>query len=371
MQKTGTTHKTEYENPAPGAALFASPANGPWAGGAHLVLLPTEGCNLRCVYCYQGHQPVTMSSAMQASVRRLIELLVLEREVPRLHIEWYGGEPLAAWSIVEAISTFAHDLTEDRGVDFTMSMTTNATLLTPQRFERLTELGCADYQITIDGPPEEHDQRRITAGGRGSFTKVWAALIVMKASHAAFRTVVRLGFDRANREAIRRWLPELARHFAGDDRFQFYARPISYPTGSDLTCSPEESGRFAADLRARLAGSGLNVVDMAKESRPGGLGCHAGRSNTVMIGPDGTLHKCAVGLETAQNNLGVLRRDGRLEVDLPLWTRWVSAKRPCSVAVGGPASPADACPMGPELACPMTPRGVKASSAACPMAPPA
>jgi uncharacterized protein len=348
-----------------------------WAGGAHLVLLPTEGCNLRCVYCYQGHHPVTMSPEIQTAVKRLIERLVNEQRVPWLHLEWYGGEPLAAWGVVDEVSSYGQGLAEARGIGFSMSMTTNATLLTAERFARLTELSCADYQVTIDGPPEDHDLRRVSAGGRGSFASVWSALKRMQESPADFRVVVRLGFDRSNMEATIDWVPRLAEAFAGDERFQFYGRPISYPNDNGLGCSADEANRFATELASALAAAGLATVNLARETRPGGLGCHAGLANSVMIGAAGTLHKCSVSLEARTNNVGRIREDGTLELDTDLWNRWITADVPCHIVAGEqraaacPKSPELACPKGPQLACPKAPELAcpKAPEAACPKGP--
>ncbi len=363
--------KVSPARPASDVGRGAVPAGGRWAGGAHLVILPTEGCNLRCIYCYQGHTPATMSRETRAAVKRLIARLVHEEGAPWLHLEWYGGEPLAAWPVLEEISSYGRGVADEAGIGFSMSMTTNGTLLDPERFARLAELGCTDYQITLDGPGPEHDLRRVTASGRGSFARVWRALLTMKASRAQFRTVVRLGFDRGNREAIRRWIPELAREFAGDDRFEFYGRQISYPGHGELECSAAEGRRFAAELAAELGAAGLRVVDMRRESRPGGLGCYAGRPNAVMIGADGTLHKCAVNLDAPGNTVGRLGEDGSLQLDLPVWRSWVTADMPCRVAAragagaaatGGPAAE-NACPVGPEAACPVGPQ------LACPVGP--
>jgi len=348
-----------------------------WTGGAHLVLLPTEGCNLRCVYCYQGHHPITMSPEIQTAVKRLIKRLVNEQRVPWLHLEWYGGEPLAAWGVVDEVSSYGQGLAEARGIGFSMSMTTNATLLTAERFARLTELSCTDYQVTIDGPPEDHDLRRVSAGGRGSFASVWSALKRMQESPADFRVVVRLGFDRSNMEATIDWVPRLAEAFAGDERFQFYGRPISYPNDNGLGCSADEANRFATELASALAAAGLTTVNMARETRPGGLGCHAGLANSVMIGAAGTLHKCSVSLEAGTNNVGRIREDGTLELDTDLWNRWITADVPCHIVAGEqrdaacPKSPELACPKGPQLACPKAPELAcpKAPELACPKAP--
>ncbi len=352
----------------------------PWAGVANVVILPTEDCNLRCVYCYQEHAPKRMTGAVQRGVTRLLAHLVERPELQRLHLDWYGGEPLAAWRIIEEIATRAVELTSGTGTRLTMSMTTNGTLLTPERFRKLTEWGCRDYQITVDGPPGDHDRRRVTAGGKGSFAKIWAALTMMQRSTADFRVVIRLGYDCHNMESILEWIPELARQFAGDSRFEFSGRPISYPGGAGPQCNAQEARLFGIRLAEALGRAGLRTVTWSRENRPGGLQCHAGRPNSIMIGPDGSLHKCAVGLGLPANNVGELGCDGTLKVEKERWDRWTGSSMPCRVAAEalrgaripeGMETPAAACPLGPQAACPLGPESAcpLGPQAACPLGP--
>ncbi|HEY6572205.1 MAG TPA: hypothetical protein VI198_02705, partial [Candidatus Eisenbacteria bacterium] len=46
----------------------------------HLILLPTEACNFRCVYCYEAFRLKRMEPSVVAGVKRL-----LERRAPTLH----------------------------------------------------------------------------------------------------------------------------------------------------------------------------------------------------------------------------------------------------------------------------------------------
>ncbi len=351
----------------------------PWEGVAQVVLLPTEACNLRCVYCYQGHEPKRMSPEIRRSVLALLERLAEKDGIRRLHIDWYGGEPLAAWPIMVEIGEAAQRLAARSGKRLSMSMTTNGTLLTRKRIERLTAWGCTDYQITVDGPPAEHDRRRVTQGGAGSFAGVWAALTSLRDSRGEYRVVVRLGVDRANLQAFLDWLPELALELGGDPRFEFSCRPISYPDGRAPQFSPAEVKKVQQLVADELRKVGLQPVDWSRESRPGGLGCHAGRANSVMIGPGGELHKCAVGLELPENHVGWIGEDGTLRLDQERWQSWVGAKIPCRVAERArgskiprgfkipnltlPLAPQAACPLGPEASCPLSPQ------AACPLGP--
>jgi uncharacterized protein len=58
----------------------------------HLIILPTERCNFRCVYCYEDFSIGTMKPPVIAGIKRL-----LARRIPnlrQLRIAWFGWEPL-------------------------------------------------------------------------------------------------------------------------------------------------------------------------------------------------------------------------------------------------------------------------------------
>ena len=68
----------------------------------HLILMPTERCDFRCVYCYEDFVAGRMPRAVIDGVIALIE-----RRAPtldRLELEWFGGEPLLALDVIEEVS---------------------------------------------------------------------------------------------------------------------------------------------------------------------------------------------------------------------------------------------------------------------------
>ena len=58
---------------------------------------------------------------------------------------------------------------QGRSIDF--SLTTNATLLTPAIIEFLSE-NRIGVTVSMDGPPDLHDQLRVFANGQGSYATI-------------------------------------------------------------------------------------------------------------------------------------------------------------------------------------------------------
>src|SRR5580693_1893213 len=93
----------------------------------HLIILPTEKCNFRCVYCYEDFKVGRMSEGVQ----RGIELLLINRAptLNLLNLSWFGGEPLLARDIVLRLSRHAFSLSKKYGFRLTGGLTTNGYLL--------------------------------------------------------------------------------------------------------------------------------------------------------------------------------------------------------------------------------------------------
>ena len=66
-----------------------------------LTIAPTLACNFGCDYCFQGHDKPSgsMSSEVQNSIIALLRSVA--PTIKRLHVSWYGGEPLLKLDIIE------------------------------------------------------------------------------------------------------------------------------------------------------------------------------------------------------------------------------------------------------------------------------
>ena len=128
------------------------------SGQYTLMVLPTYDCNLRCWYCIQEHQNMTLSDETVARIKKHIEKYLLENEIKEFRLSWFGGEPLLAYRKLIEITRFSKDFCECHHTGFFSDMTTNSLLLTSERIKELGGLGVRSFQITIDGCREKHNQ---------------------------------------------------------------------------------------------------------------------------------------------------------------------------------------------------------------------
>jgi uncharacterized protein len=292
----------------------------------HLILLPTEACNFRCVYCYESFRLKRMEPWVVEGVKQL-----LRRRTPdlsALSISWFGGEPLLALDVMEDVLRHVGDLRREfPSLRFESDATTNASLLTRPVMDRLAGLGVRRYQVTFDGPREHHDRKRVLAGGRGTFDRIWGNLLAVKASEAAFSIMVRVHVDRENFDAIESFLQEYRRAFGDDPRFELFIRGLSRlggPNDASLRILEGKTGtRSIETLRARASSLGLRLKQMRLENSI----CYAARANSFVIRANGNLNKCTVALEESRNVVGRIQADGRLSIDKAVMIPWMRGLR--------------------------------------------
>lgn len=133
-----------------------------------ICLNVAHACNLRCTYCfaedgsYGGH--VALMPAEVA--RQAVDLLIsLSGGRPVCEVDFFGGEPLMNWGVVKETIAYAREAGQRVGKRFTFTLTTNATLLTPEILDELDREGVS-LILSLDGRPEVHDANRSRSSKR-------------------------------------------------------------------------------------------------------------------------------------------------------------------------------------------------------------
>ncbi len=73
-------------------------------GGVGLTICTTMGCNFDCPYCFENHKAGKMSAEVQDDVVALAERMLDAAQRKALSVTWFGGEPLLAPDVIEALS---------------------------------------------------------------------------------------------------------------------------------------------------------------------------------------------------------------------------------------------------------------------------
>lgn len=292
------------------------------------ILLASEDCNFRCVYCYEKFRNGTMLPEVREGVKALVH--ARKHQLQSLSAEWFGGEPLYGWEAVEDLSPFLQKTAREIGASHGQSMTTNGYLLTEERATKLLDWGCTAYQITIDGLPEEHDCKRVGRDGSPTYSVILENLRSLAARRGAEFTVsIRVNFDRANFPRLGPFLEALSEDFSGDERFKMRFRAVGRWGGDNDpnldTCGVEEQAQAMGALRRKTLEVGLiQEGGIQGASKMGDHVCYAARPYNFIVGATGKLMKCTIALDELEENIvGQLHPDGEMELKAENMARWV------------------------------------------------
>lgn len=137
-----------------------------------LTIAPTSDCNFRCVYCYEKKSIRKKSMTLEVEDAIIDLIKSVKTTISSMNVAWYGGEPLLRFDVIERLSKRIIQICKENNIQYFSSIVTNGYLLTPEIAKKLAEYQIKNIQVTLDGPKETHDKRRILANGEGSFEKI-------------------------------------------------------------------------------------------------------------------------------------------------------------------------------------------------------
>jgi uncharacterized protein len=140
-----------------------------------VVLNITNQCNLACTYCYEysddriaqtaGKQKYMHADIAEASVEMLLQE---SGSRPNIHVTFFGGETLLNFPVMRSTVTYAKRRAAEIGKQIEFSLTTNATLLSEEIIEFLSQHHIG-VTVSIDGDRELNDSQRVFHNGKGSY----------------------------------------------------------------------------------------------------------------------------------------------------------------------------------------------------------
>ena len=137
-----------------------------------LNFVPTYACNYRCPYCYEkGHNgiPGKMDASVVASICDFVQALYAQQGFTSMYVQWYGGDPSLALDVVEELSDRLIAFCAEHGIAYDAMMLSNATLIDAPAASLIADCRISQVLLTIDGPEEVHNKRRVAANGTNSY----------------------------------------------------------------------------------------------------------------------------------------------------------------------------------------------------------
>lgn len=263
-----------------------------------LTILPTRGCNFGCIYCYERERPMRIMN--QDTEEAIVRFIKSNRQLKRLSVTWYGGEPLINFDSIYRLSKAFLSL----GIEYSAKMVTNGYLLTKDKAERMAEIAVDNIQITFDGPEEIHDKRRPLLGGNPTYRVIMENLKYLLSVNNSVLVDIRSNIDRRNMKQYAEFYDSFKSEI-NSERVNLYPGFVSDLLSSECV-SPEHNiseggykAQFALDLFEKY---GIEIKSFLPKFRR--HSCVATKYFAFVIGPDGEIYKCWRMVGNPDNVLG-------------------------------------------------------------------
>jgi pyruvate-formate lyase-activating enzyme len=150
-------------------------------GTLYVTLITTLACDLACTYCFQKDHPAAgrMSAATETATLTWIEREAVASGARRVLVHYIGGEALLRKDFVVRTAQRLRDALGARAIDFAWEVTTNGVGLDPDIVRRLLEHGPGAVKVTLDGDRTTHAAARVSRDGRGTFDRIFGALLAV------------------------------------------------------------------------------------------------------------------------------------------------------------------------------------------------
>jgi uncharacterized protein len=266
-------------------------------GTMHVTLMPTLACNLACTYCFQKEQPAftKMQERTEHSTLEWILRRIDERGLSRLHVHYFGGEPLTRKEFMIRTAEVLTTSMAARGGTFTWSCTTNGIGLTPDFVRKMLPFGAGSFKVTLDGDSETHDQMRVYRNGRGTFEEIFENVV---ACAPLVRIHVGGNFLPEQKDSFERLLDRIEAAGLRGKLAGVHFKPIidtQKAKPSCTGCGEKQESQVLVQLNKSIEKRGLGITRYSGETLEAMIGpCELHWKNNYTIDPEGRVYKCPV-----------------------------------------------------------------------------
>ncbi len=254
------------------------------------TILPTTDCNARCFYCFElNRRRIDMTKEVAADVGGFI---VKKSNGQKVHITWFGGEPLYNQQAIDTIL----QILINNNIDYSSDMISNAYLFDKDLIYKAVEVWkLKKIQITLDGTEEVYNKCKayIYKDDQSPFIRVINN--IEELLKAGVFVNIRLNVDMHNYLDLENLVIQLKERFKGNKNLMIYFA-LLYENGvvADTKRSADNKKLLLekiAELKKIISSNDYTRKKLLKTYRQT-KHCIADNNNTVLILPDGHLGKC-------------------------------------------------------------------------------
>ena len=262
------------------------------------VIFTTTGCNARCAYCFeQGAKPVHMTMETAEKVARYI--ITHRGEHEEVMIEWFGGEPLYNFKVMDRICTRL----QENHLKYSSYITSNAYLFSDRMVEKACQLwNVKGVQVTLDGTEENYNRIKayVHTNGINPYQRVNENITrLLEAKIPIVKIRIHLQYN--NFSDIWALTKECGERFRKYDNFHLYFMPLFEYFETEEQTSIQRKTIFEEKAKLENYVQSLGIKGHPRQSKKEGLvlnRCMVDSEDSVTIVPDGHLGLCEHLLES-------------------------------------------------------------------------
>ena len=286
-----------------------------------LTIVSTMQCQFKCIYCFEGEKSNSvLTNETCAAIKSFMEKRA--GTFNKLHVTWFGGEPLLGIKQIRKLSAFILDFCKKHNIYYYADITTNGYALTSSRCNILVnECNIKRYIITIDGTADVHNKRRPLFNGAGTFDVIWNNIATLVNINA--EVTIRVTIDKTNAHNVKKLIDQIADSAIAKKAGLVFVRTIDclFTPGSikNTIYTIEEFAKIEMEFIKYSYSKGI-----LKYTTPGPCplgGCL--RSGDVVIGTQGEIYKCLDTIGDEQWITGHISDDNE-STDAEWYQDWLS-----------------------------------------------
>lgn len=243
-----------------------------------ITIAPTFKCNAKCEYCFE--KGIKCEDEFdEKTMDKVIKYIEDNHDDKKVHITWFGGEPLLA---AEKIELFINKL-KSKNIDLYSTMISNGYFVDKYIDLLSKKIELKKIQITIDDIEEKYEQ--IKGLGPKSFQKIINNIHLLIENNVP--TVVRINFDSSEYQNAIDLIDYLYNEFK--NQIKVYVHEI---IGEDFKSPLEIQENPLITLYSKLIKYGyikdLYQMQLKRSYAP----CSLNSKSFVIVSPNGDLTKC-------------------------------------------------------------------------------
>ena len=257
-----------------------------------LVIAPTMACNYKCVYCFEHNRDLLCAEYMsdetiEDTVKFIKRMVNKYKEVKRISIKWFGGEPLLHIDAIEKLAnSIKYDFANEDGIELYQFIITNGRLLTREIAERLANIGIKRAQITIDGMPETYAKMK---GCKES--DFYTVVENIKNTQDLINISVRVNVADYNKDEVKQLADYLDEQGIKTGFYTAWVQQYTKEATDTTSVNADDYNKIYHDTTCYINDEKKNLYsNVGYPNRS--YGCEACRENHWCITPDGSLYCC-------------------------------------------------------------------------------